>query len=485
MAQPDGVAAETLLRPTITHRRGADYRRPGGPWDGPTLDGLPWVADPTDDTPARVAALAGALRAEGVQRGDVVMWQFPNTEEVRLLYLACWRLGAVAAPVHPLAGQGDVERIRSMLDPRLALDDIADVRRMLTAGAQPALDSRARPADVAVVLLTSGSSGTPKAVLHTHRALAWKARLMTAVHGLHAGDAVLMPAPLAHISGLLNGCLLPRAAGLRVRFMDHWNPDHALDLIERERVTFMIGPPTFFIDLMGASGFSRQRVRSLRLISSGGAGVTPAFVDEATEAFACTVKRTYGSTEAPTVTTSHAGDPPERARNTDGRATGEVEMRLNPASGELLLRGPELFAGYLDAAQTAGAHTRGGWFRTGDVATIDDGWLTIVGRIKDVIIRGGENIASAEVESVLEAHPAVRQAVAVGRPDERLGERVVAFVVTGARFGLEDCRAWFAARGVAKFKWPEAVVTLDAMPTMAAGKPDRGALSELARTVGG
>jgi cyclohexanecarboxylate-CoA ligase len=254
-----------------------------------------------------------------------------------------------------------------------------------------------------------------------------------------------------------------------------------LHIIEAERITFMIGPPTFFVDLMAAPGFSRERVASLRLISSGGAGVTPAFVDQAAEAFGCTVKRTYGSTEAPTVTTSHRGDPPERARATDGRATGEVELRVDRVTGELLLRGPELFVGYTDVEQTVATHARGGWFRTGDLASVDDGWLTIVGRVKDVIIRGGENIAAAEVESVLEAHPSVRQAVAVGRPDERLGERVVAFVVTSAQFDLAECRAWFAARGVTRFKWPEAVVALDALPTMAAGKPDRAALRARAR----
>jgi len=470
-----------LLRPTLTHRRRAQYRRPGGPWDGPTLDGLRWAGTPGDPTPTRVAALAGALSSRGVGRGDVVAWQLPNGEGARLLYLACWRIGATAAPVHPSAGRADLERALAILSPRVIVADVPDLERLLARDDRPVHEPAARPGDVAVVLFTSGSTGTPKAALHTHRGLAWKARLMTAVHGLGPEDAVLMPAPLAHISGLLNGCLLPRAAGMRAVFMAQWDPDHALHLIESERITFMIGPPTFFIDLMAAPSFTRERVESLRLISSGGAGVTPAFVDQATVAFGCTVKRTYGSTEAPTVTTSHRGDPPERARATDGRATGEVELRIDRDSGELLLRGPELFVGYTDVEQTVAAHARGGWFRTGDVASIDDGWLTIVGRVNDVIIRGGENIAAAEVESVLEAHPAVRQAVAVGRPDDRLGERVVAFVVTSTPFDLSECRAWFAARGVTKFKWPEEIVPLDAVPTMAAGKPDRAALRERAR----
>jgi cyclohexanecarboxylate-CoA ligase len=194
----------------------------------------------------------------------------------------------------------------------------------------------------------------------------------------------------------------------------------------------------------------------------------------------CRVKRTYGSTEAPTITTSTPTDTKERARQTDGRPVGEAEVRLGD-DDELLVRGPELFAGYADAEQTKAAVERGGWFRTGDKAAIDrDGWVTIVGRLKDIVIRGGENISVAEVEAVLEAHPAVRHAVAVGVPDARLGERLVAFVVSSKPFDLNACRDWFATQGVAKFKTPERIVRLDKLPTLAAGKPDRSALKEIA-----
>jgi acyl-CoA synthetase (AMP-forming)/AMP-acid ligase II len=199
------------------------------------------------------------------------------------------------------------------------------------------------------------------------------------------------------------------------------------------------------------------------------------------------VKRTYGSTEAPTVTTSTADDPSDKARDTDGRPVGLVELRVvDPERGtalaagqrgELWVRGPELFAGYADPAQTAAVIAPGGWFRTGDLATVDpDGWLRIVGRLKDVIIRGGENISASEVEAALEAHPAVRQAVAVGYPDELMGERVAAFVVTVSPFDLAECRRWFAERGMAKFKTPERVVALDALPLLGSGKPDRARL---------
>jgi cyclohexanecarboxylate-CoA ligase len=268
---------------------------------------------------------------------------------------------------------------------------------------------------------------------------------------------------------------------MKTVLMARWDPSEALRLIEHERITFMVGPPTFFIGLMDAPGFSTRAVESLRLVSSGGAGVTPAFVEAASAALGCVVKRTYGSTEAPTITTSQPGDDPENARSTDGRPTGSVEIRIDPASGEVQARGPELFVGYLDPAQTAAAATDDGWFRTGDIGRIDDGWLTITGRLKDVIIRGGENIATAEVEAVLEAHPSVRQAVAVGVPHDRLGEQVVAFVVVKPHtlFDVDECRRWFESQGVARFKTPERVVVVDELPVMAAGKPDRDALRRL------
>jgi cyclohexanecarboxylate-CoA ligase len=419
------------------------------------------------------ALIAGGLRRAGVRRGDVVSWQLPNSPDVASLYRACWRIGAVAAPVHHAFGTSDTDVALKTVDPQIVVDP-SDIARWRNDGdpAPPADD--ATPDDLAVILFTSGSSGAPKAVRHTRAALDYKARTMVAVHGLTSEDVVLMPAPCAHVSGLLNGVLVPHVAGMDVVFMAKWDPDRALDLLERHHVSYMVGPPTFFDGLMQASTFTRERASSMRLVSSGGAGVTPAFVDEASEQLGCVVKRTYGSTEVPSVTTSYAGDPPERARTTDGRVVGEAQIRLAATTGELEVRGPEMFVGYVDEQQTREAMTDDGWFRTGDLAAIDAGWLTITGRLKDVVIRGGENIGTAEVEAVLEAHPSVRQAVVVGEPDERLGERVAAFVV-GA-LDLDECRRWFAERGVAKFKWPERVIAVDALPVLTSGKPDRTAL---------
>jgi acyl-CoA synthetase (AMP-forming)/AMP-acid ligase II len=214
------------------------------------------------------------------------------------------------------------------------------------------------------------------------------------------------------------------------------------------------------------------------------------------ERFGCTVKRTYGSTEAPTVTTSIPGDPPDRARETDGHALGEVELvlgdpatgaQLDPGSdtGEIWLRGPELFVGYADRTYTEKVIVEpGGWFRTGDLGALDDGWLTVMGRLSDIIIRSGENISASEVEAVLESHPAVRQAVAVGIPDAATGERVAAAVSTSGHFDLATCREWFRSQGITMFKTPELILVLPQIPTLAAGKPDRAAIRALAASEG-
>jgi cyclohexanecarboxylate-CoA ligase len=494
------------LRPTWLPEQARRYRRPGGPWDVPTLDTLLTahggeVVDGSTrlsagEAAALVAVVAGGLRARGVRRGQAVAWQVPNSLAAAVLTRACWRIGAVAAPVLHSFGSADVAAALGQIDPALVLeieqDAFSDPAALAAAvgdgapvrsGALPS-----QPSDVALVLFTSGSTGVPKAVLHTQRGLSWKASLMARVHGLGPTDAVLMPAPMAHISGLLNGVLVPGAAGLRSVLVRRFDPEQALALVARERISFLAGPPTFFIAMARALADSPGTdVSSIRLVSSGGASVTPAFVEDTARTFDCRVKRTYGSTEAPTVTTSTDDDPFELARDTDGRAVGAVELRISDPetgarcrtgmSGELWVRGPEMFAGYADARQTAAVIARGGWFRTGDLATIDAaGWVRIVGRLKDVIIRGGENISASEVEGALEAHPDIHHAVAVGYPDPLLGERVAAFVESAAPFDLEECRRWFAGRGMAKFKTPEKVECLDHLPLLGSGKPDRAAL---------
>ena len=499
-----GTLAELCVPGGATGGAPDGARAPGTAAEGRTrfVDGAQrWSSA---DLAAAVDARAAELAAEGVGRGGVVSWPAANVTASVVEYLACWALDAVAAPVHHLAGPAQAERIAASL---------------ARAGAAPHAgtpdgDGRDRGsqddgARVAVVLHTSGSGGSPKGVLHTHRSLAYKARSMVEVHGLTSEDVVLMPAPLAHVSGLLNGILVPAAAGMTTVLMSRWSPEDALGLIEAEQVTFMVGPPTFFVGMEQAPGFDPSRVASLRLLSLGGAGVTPGLVRHLSASFDAVAKRSYGSTEAPTVTTSAHTDDEHTRAETDGHPVGAVRLRaVDPATGEhvppggageVQVSGPELFAGYLDPERTAEATVsdeHGDWFRTGDLGRIDGaGRLTITGRLGDVIIRGGENIDAAEVEAHLVAHPAVAHAVVVGEPDERLGERVCAFVELGGPgperpggpeqgrhggFDLEGCRAWFASRGVTRFMTPERVVVLDRLPLLPSGKPDRADLARRA-----
>ncbi len=514
------------LRATYRAPAAARYRSPGGAWDVPVLDSTLRTRPEADrdlivDGSIRVSAggfapmverLAGALAALGVRRGSVVAWQLPNWWEAVALYRAVWRCGAVAAPIHHQVGEDEVRHMVGVLEPTalfaseelplsgfdgvLGVRDRTDRFLALCHETEPSAEGcPSRPSDLAAVIFTSGSTGRPKAVLHTQRSLAYKARLMARVHGLGPGDTVLMPAPMAHISGLLNAVLLPGAAGMRVVLMERWDPARGLRLIEEQRVSYMIGPPSIFNGLMEQPGFDRRKVASMRVVSSGMLGVSPEFVAEATRGLGAVVKRSYGSTEAPTVSTCTNEDPPERCRDTDGRAVGDAEIKVvDPSTGrrrppgrpgEVWVRGPELFAGYAEAAETEAAVHRG-WFRTGDLGVLDaGGWLAITGRLKELIIRGGENIAPAEVERALELHPEVVAAVAVGVPDDRLGERVCAFVVARSSIDAEECRRWFAELGIARFKAPEVVVQVEALPLLAAGKPDRAALKARAAGLAG
>jgi len=533
MTREIASAGVAVLRATFVHSGAARYRRPGGPWDRGPLDtsfsdservGL---VDDVDRLEGRavdeaVASVSGALDAAGVRRHQVVSWQLPNSAAGVVLYRACWRIGAVAAPLHHRLGPAEVVAAVEQVDPVLVLGatgmpvlDVADASRSggrtrevrVRAGASglaallDALPSgppvrrgsvAVRGSDLAVALFTSGSTGVPKAVLHTHRGLGYKATTMIGVHGLGREDAVLMPAPLAHVSGLLNGVLIPSVAGVPAVLMAKWDPEIALERIQTERVSFMGAPPVFFSQMAADEHFAKDRVTTLRLVSTGGASVSPAFVDATAEVFDCRVKRTYGSTEAPTITTSGPDDSRQRARDTDGRAVGEAEIAVHDpdtgkpvptgSTGELWLRGPELFVGYAERVQTERVvHRPGGWFRSGDLGVMDeDGWLTVMGRMSDIIIRSGENISASEVEAVLEAHPSIRHAVAVAVPDPDVGERVAAFVESNGPFDLDQCRRWFSERGITRFKTPEFVVRVDAVPVLASGKPDRAALRERA-----
>jgi len=316
------------------------------------------------------------------------------------------------------------------------------------------------------------------------------------VHALSPADVVLMPSPLTHVSGLVHALLVPAVLGTTAVLMERWDPAAALELIARERVTYMVGAPTFLRDLAFHPTLPAHDVHSLRLFSCGGADVDPALVREAAARLGCVAKRVYGSTEFPTITTTGPDDPPARRIDSDGRAIGAAELRLVddagrpvPAGveGEILARGPECFLGYHDPAHNTDAFTPDGWFRTEDLGVLDAaGYLRIVGRRKDIIIRKGENVSARELEELLAEHPATLEVAVVGVPDPACGE--IACAVIRPRAGvapptLAELADYLARRGLSRRKLPERLELVEDFPRTASGKILKRALR--ARLAGG
>lgn len=455
---------------------------------------------------------AGALWARGVRPGHVVCWQLPNWSEAVAFCWGVWRCGAIASPITPalrgheigfiLAQTGarhiavpcefrGTDYVRMVRDTGFDGDVIVfrdDQVELEAAGAPP--EPPVDAGTVALVLWTSGTTSDPKGVVHTHQSLRIEADTIATAHAMTAGESLLLPMPITHVAGLTYGVLLPVTSGITTVLMDTWDPERALDLVARESIGVMISTPVFMRTMIDHPSFATSDRSSLRMFSLGGAGVAPAMVREGALAFDCWCKRTYGSTEYPTLTTGRAGDDPARDATTDGPLIGAAELRIvdsntladvpNGSPGELLARGPEMFVGYLDRTLDEAAFVDGGWFRTGDLAVYDGEYLTIVDRLKDIIIRGGENISAQEVEALLVTQDSIAEAACVAMPDPVMGEKVCAFVIASAGSvpTLEAVRSHLAERGLARFKLPERLEVRDALPRTASGKVQKSPLRE-------
>jgi len=462
----------------------------------------------------RARAFAGALAELGIGAGDVVAWQLPNWWEAVVVCWAVWMRGAIASPITPTLRAREVGFILRQTGARVAIvphsfrgtDYPALMQDADFAGAvievrgdTPLPTDGARPSvsvgvdDPAVILWTSGTTSDPKGVIHTHQSLRVEADTIAAAHDMRPGEPLLLPMPMTHVAGLTYGVLLPVTSAISAVLMDVWEPGPALDLVARERIAVMISTPVFMRTMVDHPSFGSTDVSSVRLFSLGGAGVAPAMVREGAAAFGCWCKRTYGSTEYPTLTTGRVGDELEQDANTDGRLIASGELRIADPStlvdaafgapGELLVRGPEMFVGYLDRALDTESFVPGGWFRTGDLARYDGTHLTIVDRLKDVIIRGGENISAQEVEALLVTHPAVGEAACVAAPDAVMGEEVCAYVIPAgpAAPTLEELRAHLVDAGLARFKLPSRLEVRADLPRTASGKVQKAPLrAELA-----
>ena len=336
-----------------------------------------------------------------------------------------------------------------------------------------------RPETVAVLGYTSGTTSDPKGVIHDHRTMLSELRHMKA--WVNPGKPNLMGSPVTHATGML-GVLGPLTTGENVHLIDRWDPAHALEVMLEAGIGAGTGASVFLASLLDHPGFTPQHAAKMERVGLGGAPVPIALAERAAS-HGITIIRAYGSTEHPSTTGSWFTDPADRRHRTDGRALDGVELRLVDdegadvplgTPGEIVSRGPDLCLGYTDPALNAAAFDDAGWYHTGDIGVLDEqGFLTITDRVKDIIIRGGENISAAEVEGALQRLPGVAEVAVVAAPDARLGEHACAVVRLrpgAAPLTLADVTAHLTGVGLARQKWPEELRLVEDFPRTASGK---------------
>ena len=472
------------------------------------------------DMSGLVNTIAKGLMALGVVPGDVVSWQLPNWWEAVIVQHAILAAGAVSNPLMTILRERELrfmlenakstvlfipEHFRgfdhSGLGAKLSAV-LPDLRNLIIvrpsvdhAGALPLQRltelgnaSSFTPADLrlatdpAVLLYTSGTESTPKGAVHSHNTIGYENRSLIDLFNLHDSDVIFMPSPLPHITGICYGVHLSSMISSTVVLQDIWEPGYGLELIESERCSFTVGATPFLYTLAHHPDLARRDISSLRVFGCGGADVSPTLVRTATERLETCVVRLYGSTEFPTLSAGRCTDTLDQRAETDGRPIGHARARcideagndVTPGhTGELLVKGPELFLGYLDDAATANSMADDGWFRTGDFATIEkDGSIVIRGRRKDIIVRGGENISIKEIEDLILGNPMVQEVAIVAMPDPVMVERMCAYVVAkpGTLLTLELLNESLEVKGVMRQKHPERLELVDELPKTASGK---------------
>lgn len=464
----------------------------------------------------RAGELARGLAALGLRPGDTLAFQLPNWDEVAVINLAAALGGYVLNPVVPIYRGGELRfllrdsRARIMFAPctyrgfdfasmiqglRPDLPDLAHVVtvRDSAPGALRYDDLLAEgrnsqaplpgsdPAAPKQVIYTSGTTGPAKGVIYTHEQARCFLANSYAAWGLDSHSTCLIGTPVTHVSGMGYGIDAPLYLGIRALLMERWDPAEAVRLIDTHRIDMMVGATPFLSDLLAAAQASGSRLPSLRTFPCGGAAVPPGLVLRAREVLEnCRCFRVFGSSECPMITQGCPNEP-ELGATTDGRIMGyEVKIvdddgrSLPPgAEGEILARGPAMFAGYTDPVATAESFDAEGYFRSGDMGRVTaDGVLTVTGRKKDLIIRGGENLSAKEIEDALHTHPAIREAAAVSMPHPRLVETVCVFLIPSGtdRPDTRELAEFLRSRELAPQKWPERVEYVDDLPRTASGK---------------
>lgn len=465
--------------------------------------------------------VAAGLRDMGLKKGDVISFQLPNWWESIVVNLAAALGGWVVNPIVPIYRDVEVsyilgdcnarvffipEQFRSInyleMAQRLAgTDALRDVQIVTVRGGDAAAGGVARfetlgsegspwqgdgytADDLKLILYTSGTTGRAKGVLHSSNTLMAELQAITDFWSITEDDVVIMPSPVTHITGYCYALEYGFFRGVKVVLMERWDARQAVDIIMREGATLTVGATPFLAELADVVSATGVSIPHFRLFASGGAPVPPDLVLRASRAMpGCLVCRVYGSSEAPTVTLG-INDPADqhRAAHTDGRVYNNEVKVLDPvtgktlppgSTGELAVKGPEVMLGYLREEDTATAFDEDGYFLTGDLGYVgDDGFVTISGRKKDIIIRGGENLSPREIEDVLHEHPDVFEAAVVAMPHPRLGETPCAYIVLrpGATMSFDDMVKYLNEKKLARQKLPERLVVIDEMPKNASGK---------------
>ncbi len=456
-----------------------------------------------------VQSLASAMAASGLQRGSRAAYLGVNSPEMLALLFACARLGVLFMPLNwRLAGPehrqmlehcppsvlfveaqfiGQTDAYKATLPPLtavafgpaqpgwIAYDDFL-ARAAGPTPQDPTLD----PATPLLICYTSGSTGKPKGVLLSQDALAWNAANCTNLHALTQDDRILTTLPLFHVGGLNNLTTPALQAGCTVVLHPKFDADACFDAIERERITLTVLVPAQLDMMMASSRWHSADFSSLRMITTGST-IVPARIIDAVHARGVPLVQIYGSTETCPIAVCLKAEDAVRKAGSTGKAAAHCELRIvdafgedtaQGATGEILVRGPNLMSGYWNAPQETAAALVDGWFHSGDMGHLDtEGYLYVDGRRKEMIISGGENIYPAEIENVLAECKDIAEASVIGRPDARWGEVVVAVVAPKPGRTLTPASVLQLLEGrIARYKHPKEVVFVGELPKTALGK---------------
>lgn len=445
-------------------------------WDGGTLT--------YRQLDRRAAGFACWLATRGVRSGDRIAVLIPNRWPFAVALLGAWKMGATVAPLDPLLTADERAAILADLTPAVVVSD--------APAAEADWDSHGRVEAPALVLYTSGSTGVPKGAVLSHAALGFAVESWARpVMALGEDDVTLAVLPLSHSYGLNGALLAPLLMGGAVVLVERFTAETVLATIRERRVTVLPGVATMFRRLLDAPALASEAFATVRICLSGAAPCPWELAREWRERTGVRIYRGYGMTELFRPISYLADDPTDRPDaigqpvpgvgvlivDDGGRALPAGEM------GELLIRTPAALDGYLNAPEETRAVLSGGWFRTGDLATLTpEGYVRIEGRKRERILRGGYSVFPREVETVLVGHPAIAEAAVVGTPDPELGEEVVAFVVLRVGVGVEpEALITYCKERLAAFKYPRRVTVLDRLPRASTGKVLKARLLKLAQ----